>query len=168
MTPLQKTRAILQQQVFGKADVNAEIYLMNMPTGSGKTLCSVKFALERVIRTGKKRIIYIIPYNSIIDQTVSVFEEILGSDAEILRHQSTFSYEENGYTEDYRKAVKHAAENWDVTSIVVTTAVQFFESVYANKRGKLRKMHNMADSILIFDEAHLIFCTAVIQYHQRY
>lgn len=155
-TPLQKTRTVLQQQVFGKTNVNGEIYLMNMPTGSGKTLCSVKFALERAIQTGKKRIIYIIPYNSIIDQTVSVFEEMFESDAEILRHQSTFSYEENDYTEDYRKAVKSAAENWDVASIIVTTAVQFFESVYANKRGKLRKLHNMADSILIFDEAHLM------------
>lgn len=155
-TTLQKTRALLQQQVFGKTDVNGEIYLMNMPTGSGKTLCSLKFALERAIRAGKKRIIYIIPYNSIIDQTMTVFEEIFGSDAEILRHQSTFSYEENDYTEDYRKAAKSAAENWDVASIIVTTAVQFFESVYANKRGKLRKLHNMADSILIFDEAHLM------------
>lgn len=173
-TPLQKTRALLQQQVFRKTDVNGEIYLMNMPTGSGKTLCSVKFALEKVIRTGKKRIIYIIPYNSIIDQTVSVFEEIFGSDAEILRHQSTFSYEENDYTEDYRKAVKSAAENWDVESIIVTTAVQFFESVYANKRGKLRKLHNMADSILIFDEAHLMpqnylqSCLRAITYITKY
>ena len=155
-TSLQKTRALLQKQVFRKTDVKGEIYLMNMPTGSGKTLCSVKFALERAIRTAKKRIIYIIPYNSIIDQTMVVFEELFGSDAEILRHQSTFSYEENDFTEDYRKAAKSASENWNVASIIVTTAVQFFESVYANKRGKLRKMHNMADSILIFDEAHLM------------
>lgn len=155
-TPLQKTRALIQQQVFSKTEADGEIYLMNMPTGSGKTLCSVKFALERAVRTGKKRIIYVIPYNSIIDQTMSVFERIFGEDAEILRHQSTFSYEENDYTEDYQKAAKYASENWDVTSIIVTTAVQFFESVYANKRNKLRKMHNMADSILIFDEAHLM------------
>lgn len=156
-TSLQKTRALLQQQVFCKADVSGEVYLMNMPTGSGKTLCSVKYALERAIRTEKKRIIYIIPYNSIIDQTMLVFEDLFGKDAEILRHQSTFSYEDEGdFTEDYRKAAKSATENWDVTSIIVTTAVQFFETVYANKRGKLRKMHNMADSILIFDEAHLM------------
>ena len=173
-TPLQKTRALLQQQVFDKTDVNGEIYLMNMPTGSGKTLCSVKFALERAIKAGKKKIIYIIPYNSIIDQTMVVFEEMFGSDAEILRHQSTFSYEENDYAEDYLRAAKSAAENWDVESIIVTTAVQFFESVYANKRGKLRKMHNMADSILIFDEAHLMPqnylqpCLRVITYITKY
>lgn len=156
-TSLQKTRSDLQQQVFCKTDTDGEIYLMNMPTGSGKTLCSVKFALERALRKGKKRIIYVIPYNSIIDQTMLVFEELFGNDAEILRHQSTFAYEDkDDYSEDYRKAAKNATENWDVTSIIVTTAVQFFESVYANKRGKLRKLHNMADSILIFDEAHLM------------
>ena len=155
-TPLQKKRSLLQKQVFDKTNMDGEIYLMNMPTGSGKTLCSVKFALERVIRMGKKRIIYIIPYNSIIDQTVNVFEGLFDLDAEILRHQSTFSYEEDDYSEDYRKVVKRAIENWNVESIIVTTAVQFFESIYSNKRGKLRKMHNMADSILIFDEAHLM------------
>lgn len=156
-TSLQKTRAVLQQQAFDKTAADGEIFLMNMPTGSGKTLCSVKYALERAVREGKKRIIYVIPFNSITDQTVQVFESLFGSDAQILRHQSTFSYEEdNDYTEDYRKAAKYALENWDAASIIVTTAVQFFESVYSNKRGKLRKMHNMADSILIFDEAHLM------------
>ena len=158
-TSLQKTRVMLQCQVYEKAGMDAEIYLMNMPTGSGKTLCSVKFALERAIRTGKKRIIYIIPYNSIIDQTVQVFEDLFGSDAEILRHQSTFSYEDEiteNSMEDYGKIARSATENWNVRSIIVTTAVQFFESVYANRRGKLRKLHNMADSILIFDEAHLM------------
>lgn len=164
-TSLQKTRSLLQRQVFDKADADGEIFLMNMPTGSGKTLCSVKFALERMNRKGdKKRIIYVIPYNSIIDQTVCVLEELFGRDAPILRHQSTFSYDEisdaKGYEKDdaeaYRKAAKSATENWDVSSIIVTTAVQFFESIYGNKRGKQRKVHNMADSILIFDEAHLM------------
>ena len=179
-TALQKARGLLQKQVFEKKNVSAEIYLMNMPTGSGKTLCSVKFALERALSTGKKRIIYIIPYNSIIDQTVQVFEKLFGDDAEILRHQSTFSYDDDtcnrkdSKTEDYAKIAKSATENWDVTSIIVTTAVQFFESIYANKRGKLRKLHNMADSILIFDEAHMMPvpylqpCLRAISYITKY
>lgn len=155
-TPLQKTRALLQRQVFDKTDIKSDIYLMNMPTGSGKTLCSLKFALERAICNDKTRIIYVIPYNSIIDQTVQTFEELLGTDAEILRHQSTFSYDDReDYSEDYRLTAKLAAENWDA-QLIITTAVQFFESIYANKRGKLRKLHNMANSILIFDEAHLM------------
>lgn len=155
-TNLQKARSALQAQAFRNADRDAEIYLLNMPTGSGKTLASVKIALERALAGKKKRIIYVIPYNSIIDQTVDVFEGLFGGGLEILRHQSTFSYEDaEDQDEDYRKAATLAAENWDAP-FIVTTAVQFFESVYANKRGKLRKLHNMADSILVFDEAHLM------------
>ena len=155
-TELQQARAVLQNQAFQNIEQNAEIYLLNMPTGSGKTLASAKIALERAIAGNKKRIIYVIPYNGIIEQTVKVFEDLFGEDMDILRHQSTFSYEdeENG-SEDYRLAAKSAVENWDAP-FIVTTAVQFFGSIYANKRGKLRKMHNMSDSILIFDEAHLM------------
>lgn len=173
-TQLQKTRKLLQQQVFDKADKDAEIYLMNMPTGSGKTLCSVKFALERALRKNKKRIIYVIPYNSIIDQTAGEFEKLFGQDAQILRHQSSFSYEDvDDEDENYRTAMKTAAENWDAP-FIITTAVQFFESLHSNKRGKLRKVHNIADSILIFDEAHLMPqkylkpCLESIAYAARY
>lgn len=154
-TELQKSRSLIQQQVYDKSDIDSEIYLMNMPTGSGKTLCSMKFALERAIKTDKKRIIYVIPYNSIIDQTAEQFDDLFGTDAQILRHQSSFSYDELDLEEDYKKVVRHAAENWN-SQIIITTAVQFFESLYANKRGKLRKMHNMSDSIIVFDEAHLM------------
>lgn len=154
-TDLQKARSQIQKQVYDKTALNSEIYLMNMPTGSGKTLCSMKFALERAIKTNKKRIIYIIPYNSIIDQTVELFENLFGADAEILRHQSSFSYDDTDYDEDYKNVIRLATENWDA-QIIITTAVQFFESVYANKRGKLRKIHNMAESIFVFDEAHLM------------
>jgi len=155
-TDLQKTRAKLQQEAFDKVSADGEIFLLQMPTGSGKTLCSIKFALERALLRNKKRIIYVIPYNSIIDQTASEFESIFESDAEILRHQSTFSYsEQNDYDEDYKLNAKYASENWDA-QVIVTTMVQFFESIYSNKRSKLRKLHNMADSILVFDEAHLM------------
>lgn len=173
-TDLQKTRSILQNQAFKKAEQDGEIYLLNMPTGSGKTLASVKIALERAILKNKKRIIYIIPYNSIIEQTAEVFEDLFGDDIEILRHQSTFSYEDDeNVSEDYREAAKSAIENWDAP-FIITTAVQFFESIYANKRGKLRKMHNMSDSILIFDEAHLMPqdylqpCLQAVVYITRY
>lgn len=155
-TELQKARSVLQSQAFKNSRKDGEIYLLNMPTGSGKTLASVKIALERAIRKGKKRIIYIIPFNSIIEQTAEEFDRLFGEDAEILRHQSTYSYEmDENISEDYKLAARAATENWS-SDFIITTAVQFFESIYSNKRGKLRKMHNMSDSILIFDEAHLM------------
>lgn len=155
ITELQRSRSAIQEQVYQKVKTDSEIYLMNMPTGSGKTLCSMKFALMRALLTGKKRIIYVIPYNSIIDQTVSVFEDIFGDSANILRHQSSFCIEDSDESEDYKTLIKNVTENWNA-QIIVTTSVQFFESLYDNKRGKLRKMHNMADSIIVFDEAHLM------------
>jgi len=155
-TDLQKARFNIQKQAFQNIIRNADVYLMGTPTGSGKTLASLKCALERVRISNKKRVIYVIPYNSIIDQTVSEFEEILGESAQILRHQSSFKYETaEDISEDYRKSYIFACENWDA-QIIVTTAVQFFESVYSNRRGKLRKLHNIADSVLVFDEAHLM------------
>lgn len=173
-TDLQKSRSAIQQQVFDKSSVDSEIYLMNMPTGSGKTLCSVKFALERCLRTGKKRIIYVIPYNSIIDQTASEFESTFGEVVDILRHQSTFSFEDDeDVDEDYKATIKNATENWDAP-FIITTAVQFFESIYSNRRGKLRKLHNMGESIIVLDEAHLMPvyylqpCIQAISYITKY
>ena len=173
-TPLQKARAQLQKQAFDQVESGAQVSFMNMPTGSGKTLCSVKYALERAIRGKKQRIIYIIPYKSIIEQTADTFQKLFGEDARILRHQSTFSFESRpGAGEDDPLLLKQAAENWDA-QIILTTAVQFFESVYSNKRSKLRKLHNMADSILIFDEAHLMPqdylqpCLRAISYLTKY
>lgn len=154
-TELQKARAEIQKQVYEKVKTDADIYLMNMPTGSGKTLCSMKFALERAVLSGRRRIIYVIPYNSIIDQTVEVFEKLFGDSAQILRHQSSFSYDDADDSEDYRKLLKNVTENWNA-QIIVTTSVQFFESVYKNKRNRLRKLHNMADSIIVFDEVHMM------------
>lgn len=155
VTDLQKCRSTIQNQVFSKANIDADIYLMNMPTGSGKTLCSVKFALERAIKKKKKRIIYIIPYNSIIDQTAAEFEELFGNQIDILRHQSSYSYETDNMSQEKIDMLRTVTENWDAP-FIITTAVQFFESVQNYRGSKLRKLHNMSDSILVFDEAHLM------------
>ena len=136
---------------------------MSMPTGSGKTLCSAKCALMKALGEHKKHIIYVIPYNSIISQTAKQFQQIFnGQDddnvktANILRHQSTYSVEDDENADDsYKLQVNQAVENWDA-DFIITTEVQFFETLFSNRRSKLRKMHNMADSVLIFDEAHLI------------
>lgn len=173
-TELQKTRSQIQSQAYKNIQNNAEVYLMNMPTGSGKTLCSAKCALMKAIEEKKKHIIYIIPYNSIISQTAEEFKKIFGEDAQILRHQSTYSIDDEENADDaYKVHVSQATENWDA-DFIITTAVQFFETTFSNKRRSLRKMHNMADSILIFDEAHLMPveyfqpCLESISYLTRY
>lgn len=158
VSELQTARQKLQGQAFDKIGTNANIYLMNMPTGSGKTLASMRCALKRIESSdGRlKRIIYVIPYNSIIDQTAETFERLFSEHTDVVRHQSSFVYEEQyDLSEDYRVAAKAACDNWDA-GIIITTAVQFFESLYGDKRGKLRKIHNMANSVIVFDEAHLM------------
>ena len=153
-TPLQKARSALQNQVFANVMQKGEIFLLNMPTGSGKTLCSMKAALMRLLQDNtKKRIIYIIPYNSIIEQTATTFENIFAENMDILQHHCTY-YGDDESELNYA-CIKNATENWDAP-VIITTFVQFFESIYDNKRSRLRKLHNIADSILIFDEAHLL------------
>lgn len=149
-------------QVYSKRDSKAKLFLCDMPTGSGKTLTSIKFALERVLKSkGRiKRIIYVIPYMSIIDQTAKIFEDIFGEDVEVIQHTSSYIYEgEEGQSEkevnDTSIKIKRLCENWDA-EIILTTNVQFFESIYNNKSSKLRKMHNIAESIIIFDEVHMM------------
>lgn len=158
ITKVQKCRSILQLQAFNKVNTKADIYMLNMPTGSGKTLCSMKFALERLIKTGKKRIIYVIPYTSIIEQTAETFEAIFGRNIPILQHHSNYYYEEdadNSYESMTKEKLKKATENWDAP-LVISTNVQFFQSIYSYKGSKLRKLHNMAESIIVFDEIHLM------------
>lgn len=131
------------------------IYTLTVPTGGGKTTGSLGFALEHIAAHGMKRVIYVIPYMSIIEQTASVFRDILG-DENVLEHHSGILYEmgeEQGKERDYEKVL--ATENWD-KPVIVTTAVQFFESLYACKSSKCRKIHNIANSVVIFDEAQTL------------
>lgn len=164
VTELQKKRASLQKTAFDNIKNDGPIFLLNIPTGSGKTLCSAKLAIERLIKTGKKRIIYIIPYTGVIEQTASVFEKAFPG-LTILQHHSDFDYDEayNSYAKKIKSdedgtgsnPFKQATENWDA-SMIVTTPVQFFESIYGNRSGKLRKLHNMANCVFVFDEIHTL------------
>ena len=144
---------VLQDCMSKGSELPPGIYTLTVPTGGGKTTASLGFALRHAIQSKMKRIIYVIPYTSIIDQNAEVFRSILG-EKNVLEHHSGILYD---LTEDkaeneaaYRKAL--ATENWDMP-VIVTTAVQFFESLYANRSSKCRKLHNMANSVIIFDEA---------------
>lgn len=132
------------------------LYTLTAPTGSGKTISSIAFALEHARTNNLRRVIYVIPYTSIIDQTVGQFEAIFGTDV-VLPHYSEAPYQLKNESDmdetDLRRAL--AAENWNAP-IVVTTAVQFFESLYSNATSRCRKLHNIADSVIVFDEAQTL------------
>lgn len=142
------------------------LYTLTVPTGGGKTVASLAFALGHAVQNGMDRVIYIVPYTSIIEQNAQVFREILG-DNNVLEHHagSLADMDENATPEQRRQAL--AAENWDAP-VVVTTAVRFFEAMYANRSSQCRRLHNLANSVLIFDEAqmlpvgHLRPCVAAI------
>lgn len=145
-------------------------FSMTLPTGMGKTLCSLNWALHHAkVHSNIKRIVIVLPFLSIIDQTVKELKSIFKEHDVILEHHSNVIYEgkESGEEEFYCKDPKQlAAENWDYP-IVVTTTVQFFESLFSNQRSKCRKLHNLQDSIVIFDEiqtlpVHLAECTMKI------
>ncbi len=159
-TDLQKARARLQRQAYSGIDINDEISILNMPTGSGKTLCSLNAAFKMISASGGKlkRIIYVIPYTSIIEQTAEVFSGIFGNRTAILQHHSNYDFEPSEQEtpdDNTEQKLKKAAENWDAP-VIITTSVQFFESLYHYKSSRLRKLHNIADSVIVFDEIHLL------------
>lgn len=126
------------------------VFSMTVPTGGGKTVASLAFALRHAVEYGMKRVIYVIPYTSIIEQSVQIFRDILGWD-NVLEHHSGIDYE----GEEELRPMQLAAENWD-KPVVVTTNVQFFESLFANKSSKCRKLHSIVNSVIIFDEAQML------------
>lgn len=129
------------------------LYSLTVPTGGGKTISSMAFALRHALSNNLRRVIYVIPYTGIIEQTKSIFEKIFGED-NVVAHYASVDYRtaENGSTTDKRYI---AAENWDAP-VILTTAVQFFESLYANRSSRCRKLHNIAGSVIIFDEAQML------------
>lgn len=164
---------ILQSCLEAGETFPSGLYTLTVPTGGGKTVSSLAFALRHAVAHGKKRVIYVIPYTSIIDQTAEVFEKILGAE-NVLEHHSGVDYSMPEGEVDpahYRKAL--ATENWDAP-VIVTTAVQFFESLYSNLSSRCRKLHNIADSIIIFDEAqtlpvsYLLPCVSAISQLVQY
>ena len=149
---LNENRRRILESCRNAADSEKGIYRLTVPTGGGKTLSSMAFALGHLKKHGMKRIIYVIPYVSIIKQTVSIFEEIFDK-RNVLGHYSTaeFRTDESGERSD----AELASENWD-KPIIVTTNVQFFESLFSNRTSSCRKLHNIAESVIIFDEAQML------------
>ena len=140
----------------GQADRCPGLFTLTVPTGGGKTLTSLAFALDHAVRHGLKRIVYVIPYISIVEQTAGVFREALGDESHeiVLEHHSNFDEERVTGREGY-ESLRLAMQTWD-QPIVVTTAVQFYESLFSNHPSRCRKLHNVADSVVILDEAQTL------------
>ncbi|MFI3244213.1 MAG: CRISPR-associated helicase Cas3' [Akkermansia sp.] len=141
-------RARIHHACFDAGRKGQGVYQLNVPTGGGKTLSSLSFALHHALHHGMERVIYVIPFTSIIEQTAREFRELLGAE-NVIEHHSNLN--ETSDTLDN----KFGSENWDAP-LIVTTNVQFFETLYACKNNRCRKLHNMARSVIIFDEVQTL------------
>jgi CRISPR-associated endonuclease/helicase Cas3 len=161
-TDLNVLRAEIRDHALGKATEPSGLFTLTVPTGGGKTLASLGFSLAHALAHGKRRVIYVIPFTSVIEQTAEVFRAATGADT-VLEHHSSYDWEDaarraaqdGGDELDGLGVLRLAAENWDAP-IVVTTAVQFFESLFANRTSACRKLHNIADSVVVLDEAQTL------------
>ena len=148
--------AILEQCMSAGAQYGPGLFTLTVPTGGGKTVASLSFALAQAKARRMKRIVYVIPYTSIIEQTAQIFREILGDENVLEFHSGVqFDQQEDDASSPETAPLTRSVETWDVP-VIVTTAVQFFESLYACRPSKCRKLHNLAQSVLIFDEAQML------------
>lgn len=155
-SPVNRERADILRTCRDKAEEQPGLFTLTVPTGGGKTLSSLAFALRHAANHGLERVVYVIPFTSIIEQNASVFRDALGDEA-VVEHHSNFQYPREG-DEDWNEESARlglATENWDAP-LVVTTNVQFFESLFANRSSRCRKLHNLARSVIILDEAQMI------------
>lgn len=159
-TDVNRIRAEVLAACREKAELPPGLFSLTVPTGGGKTLSSLAFALDHAKRHGLSRVVYVIPYTSIIEQNACVFRKALDDpDGEfVVEHHSNLLPPEKGGEEESAKADDRphpATENWDAP-VIVTTAVQFFESLFSHKAGRCRKLHNLTKSVIILDEAQML------------
>jgi len=147
-TPVNTVRRNILRDCVKAGTLEPGFFSITVPTGGGKTLSSMAWALVHALRYNKSRIIYAIPFTSIITQTAQIYRTIFG-DNNVVEHHSNL--DENLDFQEHKLAV----ENWDAP-IVVTTNVQLFESLYSNRTSRCRKLHNLVNSIIILDEAQML------------
>jgi len=153
-THVNRLRQEILAQCRAKAGLTPQVFSMTVPTGGGKTLSSLSFALDHAVANKLCRVIYAIPFTSIIEQNAKVFQDIFGRE-QVLEHHCNFKENDDSEEAAYNRRRGLAAENWNAP-LVVTTNVQFFESLFSNKPSRCRKLHNIAGSVIVLDEAQAI------------
>ncbi len=155
-TEINRRRREIYERCREMAAFPPQMFTLTVPTGGGKTLSSMAFALDHLRHHDLKRIFYVIPYTSIIEQNAAKFREIFGN-RNVLEHHSNFDPKTiaDDDADSVERFLKLSAENWDMP-IVVTTNVQFFESLFSNRRSRCRKIHNLARSVIVLDEAQML------------
>lgn len=150
--PVNDLRRHVLDHARAKAKAARGLFTLTVPTGGGKTLTSLGFGLDHAMRHGLRRLIYVIPYTSIVEQTADVFRQVLDDNA-VLEHHSAADWDGEDESEAEQRKVMGAS--WDVP-VVVTTAVQFFESLYAARKKRCRKLPSLARSVIVLDEAQTL------------
>jgi len=144
LRPINCMRAQVLGECLRASDSERGQFTLTVPTGGGKTLSSLAFALHHACRCSLDRVIVVIPYTSIIEQTAQVFRDVLG-DENVVEHHSSVELDKDTW------ANQRACENWEAP-VIVTTSVQFLESLYAARKTRCRKLHNIANSVVVLDE----------------
>ena len=153
VSELNKRRTELLRNCIDAASLGRGLFTLTAPTGSGKTIASMAFALTHAKKHGMRRIIYVVPYNTIIEQNAEVFEEYISAE-NVLQHHSNINYDSSEDERDYERK-RNSTENWEYP-FIITSSVQFFESLFSAKPSKCRKLHNIAGSVVVFDESQMI------------
>ncbi len=143
-TALNRMRAEVLDSCLRSAELDQGTYTLTVPTGGGKTLSGLAFALRHAARKGLQRVIVVAPYTSILEQTVKAYRDALGEE-NVVEHHSNLDPDRE--TDRNRQA----CENWDAP-VVVTTSVQFFETLYGARNRRCRKLHRIARSVVLLDE----------------
>ncbi|WP_110111775.1 CRISPR-associated helicase Cas3' [Bacillus sp. CGMCC 1.16541] len=160
-TPINQLRANMSNQCDQFAEKPSSIYTLSIPTGGGKTFASLRYALKHATLYNKKHIIYVVPYTTIIEQNANEIRSVLKDEANILEHHSNVieDIEEDDEKLDgmmnVSQKLKHAKDNWDAP-IILTTMVQFLNVFYAKGNRNTRRLHNLTEAVIIFDEVQKV------------